>query len=445
MDRPTPLTNARQANVLPFDNLLNIELTATGKYMTYLPHSGFHNQRIALENALVLSQLLNRTLLMPPIRLGRKPIRYLNYDTLSNFVTLSGKEGLNHCLAIPTHLAIPPECFDYLHYTHIPWDWLININGFSLPHLPIQQPGVSFSWIRRKLQLNDTDIQTLADDSPYQYQFLDMSRNASGLKATKYLEDIYIQDLAKNDRRLLRLGTLFGSSRLLLKKNQNVALRDSIRRRMSFSNPILMSIVNEIRDVIAVPYTGAHIRISDGHFEMNSVSHVHAIWWNLIRICYGYSYSQGLELERVFRYSSVDALNATLFEAPTPFQVHDPTDTGTCRGKLHTHPSLVSLNTPLFISTDVDNPLEHPLFSIILQTFPCVLFISDFAAQLIPLYGVRNENDGQSLSQYVIPFLDAMVVGHASIIATTQGSTFGKFIQDVLWKSYHGRDVDQKG
>lgn len=40
------------------------------KYLTYLPHSGFHNQRIEMENALLLSYILNRTLLLPKANLG---------------------------------------------------------------------------------------------------------------------------------------------------------------------------------------------------------------------------------------------------------------------------------------------------------------------------------------------------------------------------------------
>ncbi|KAL8284078.1 hypothetical protein RQP46_005191 [Phenoliferia psychrophenolica] len=42
-------------------------LDESARYLSYLPHSGFHNQRIALTNAFVLSTLLNRTLLVPPI------------------------------------------------------------------------------------------------------------------------------------------------------------------------------------------------------------------------------------------------------------------------------------------------------------------------------------------------------------------------------------------
>lgn len=44
------------------------------KYLSYLPHSGFHNQRIALVNALALGHLLNRTVIVPYVRLGPDPV-----------------------------------------------------------------------------------------------------------------------------------------------------------------------------------------------------------------------------------------------------------------------------------------------------------------------------------------------------------------------------------
>ena len=62
---------------------------ATAKFVGYLPHSGFHNQRIALENALILSRLMNRTLLMPPVRLSNRPIRYAPFDELRVYVERS--------------------------------------------------------------------------------------------------------------------------------------------------------------------------------------------------------------------------------------------------------------------------------------------------------------------------------------------------------------------
>lgn len=79
------------------------------KYLSYLPHSGVHNQRIALENALTLARLLNRTLLVPPIRLGRRPMRYLAFDSLERSLRLSGSEGLGHCGDVPHYISLPVE------------------------------------------------------------------------------------------------------------------------------------------------------------------------------------------------------------------------------------------------------------------------------------------------------------------------------------------------
>lgn len=67
-------------NALPFP--LRVPLGgAEEKFLGYLPHSGFHNQRIELQNALLLATFMNRTLLVPPIWIGW-PTPTLNYDEL---------------------------------------------------------------------------------------------------------------------------------------------------------------------------------------------------------------------------------------------------------------------------------------------------------------------------------------------------------------------------
>lgn len=40
-------------------------------YISYIPHSGFNNQRIQLENALTIASILNKTLILPPLYFGR--------------------------------------------------------------------------------------------------------------------------------------------------------------------------------------------------------------------------------------------------------------------------------------------------------------------------------------------------------------------------------------
>ncbi|KAF9650006.1 hypothetical protein BDM02DRAFT_1688632 [Thelephora ganbajun] len=61
---------------LPQMHQPNPQVQPGEKFLSYLPHSGFHNQRIALENALVLARSLNQTLLVPPVRFGRRTIPY---------------------------------------------------------------------------------------------------------------------------------------------------------------------------------------------------------------------------------------------------------------------------------------------------------------------------------------------------------------------------------
>jgi hypothetical protein len=40
------------------------------KFLAYLPHSGYHNQRIELANSMMLALHMNRTLLVPPVWVG---------------------------------------------------------------------------------------------------------------------------------------------------------------------------------------------------------------------------------------------------------------------------------------------------------------------------------------------------------------------------------------
>ncbi|KAG0280645.1 hypothetical protein BGZ96_001473 [Linnemannia gamsii] len=71
----------------------------TTKYLTFLPHSGFHNQRTELENALLLARLLNRTLIMPKVYLG-PPMPWLSFPLLHSRLLYQTKLGLEHCRAI---------------------------------------------------------------------------------------------------------------------------------------------------------------------------------------------------------------------------------------------------------------------------------------------------------------------------------------------------------
>lgn len=66
----TPATNFMNTRP-PLPQLIPRPAAPNERFLSYLPHSGFHNQRIALTNAILLANMLNRTLLVPPARLGQ--------------------------------------------------------------------------------------------------------------------------------------------------------------------------------------------------------------------------------------------------------------------------------------------------------------------------------------------------------------------------------------
>ena len=140
-----------------------------------------------------------------------------------------------------------------------------------------------------------------------------------------------------------------------------------------------------------------------------------------------------------------------------PSDPSDPsTSTSPARNSLlartmHTAPHLLQFNIPLFIATDARAPAANVLLAPLTRTFPCTYFLGDFAEGRGALEEVRalgklvNGRDGVPLGGFLMPFLDAMVAGRAWGVVGTERSTFSAFVTDILWRTYHGWDIVQRG
>jgi hypothetical protein len=406
------------------------------KFLSYLPHSGFHNQRIALENALTLAHILNRTLVLPPIRLGSKPIRYQNFHTLRHVISHSGKEGLQHCAnQFALDIALAPECLDFFDYTYLPWDWLVNISAFDDSIKTVSGWDLRSSSVIKTLDINSTNVFTLEDTSPYQYRFLD-TLNGSLPSVGKYQEGLLISDLQTSNHDLIQIGTLFGSSRLKLQSDFNRDIRRNIRQNMQFSNAALNHASSSIANRLGTSYIGIHLRVGDGRFQGHGTENTRELWWTLMHDVFKFSPEIASAIEQNLVHCSTDC---TVNKTATNSESND------CRDRLHYDTELQALNIPLYISTDVPNPRNHPLLHSFRRTFPCVFFLDDFPEETRPLDFIVNGYDMIHLKPFILPFVDAMVLGHASQIVTTRGSTFSSFARDVLWRRYHGLDIIERG
>ncbi|KAJ7502840.1 hypothetical protein B0H11DRAFT_606041 [Mycena galericulata] len=449
---PHSLSNPADETIqaIPFDSfqLAAREYDSSEKYISYLPHSGLHNQRIALENAIVLGALTNRTVLIPLIRLGNKPLGYSNSQSLQHILAISDKTGLRHCSQLRS-LFLPPECFDYFDYTHISPEWLFNLTSIDGSPPLVYLDDLSGVSMRGRLQLSKTDILTLRDSTRYHYRFVDTPISDISPLKQKYAENIYIPEFARYPHRLIELGTLFGSSRLRLRDHNNRRIRTKIRQSMEFSSPQLVETANDIEMALGGPYLGAHVRLGDGSFRANSETTLRQVWWKLVHDILQFNVAEALHFERTF----------TVFSSNQPIESRSSgNDSRTrfplsgfypnnlrCRGHRHRSANMDRLNIPLFISTDARSPATDPSFSGFMRTFPCTFFLSDFAVHIQRLDSLQNGYDAAPMKPFLLPLLDAMVVGRAWVVAGTEGSTFSRFIQDVLWRRRHGLDIVERG
>ncbi|KAG6821026.1 hypothetical protein H0H93_007916 [Arthromyces matolae] len=406
-------------------------------FLSYLPHSGFHNQRIAFENALVLARIMNRTLLVPPIFLGSQPIHYSSFDALHDVLTLSNKVGLLHCSRISPLVPLPLECTDYAHQTQISWNWLLDLTRIQQNQRLHQRWNFSESWLYENLHLSKSDISFIKDSAPYQYRFLD-TRNDASPATHKYSESIYISDLVEIPHRLIQLGSLFGSSRLRLKDPSNVLIRGDIREDMYFTNPLLLNVARSIVTSLASlgsSFLGIHLRLGDGDFRANSQTLIQTAWRQVLDTL-NYTHEEFFAEKMVLPAGLDRSINSR------PRQRSSYKKPLMCR-YLHRKPSHLKLNTPIFISTDVDP--GHSVFLEFHRTFPCVFFLYDFPADTAPLDELRSAVDGVNMKQVVLPFLDALILSHAYTFIGTANSTFSTYIQDVLWRKQHNLKIVLRG
>ena len=482
LSRPSLATSlpSSQSGLVQIDRP-NGQVRRDEKFLSYLPHSGFHNQRISLENALVLARLLNRTLLVPPVRFGHRAIPYRNFTVLQRMLDADYTAYLCQLLeanrsgttALQGTLLDLPELPDRcalekkrkpVTYTYLPWGWITDFDFISQLQPTIQTLGSTHPWLPSRFDPHTDDVLVIPDASKYQYRFIDgigsnTSSNPRPSTNMTYSEDISLTHLADHPAKLIQLGSLFGSRRLKLSDPAHKAIRKQIRRHMSLKHPLLQKSSADIATRISGSksgFIGAHLRCNDSYFLETAAEHSRMIWWKLVHGILGLSIerTRQLELGCSATANSPGPLPSKRFISPSKSPIHLPLDYDTltigvgstrkCTGELHTDPDLERLNIPLFIATDSKDPSTDEHINLFRQTFPCVFFLGDFPQEVEQIAAIRDPVGGVEIGNMLVPFLDAMVVARAARVVGTPHSTFSWYVQDVLWRVNHGFDIEER-
>jgi hypothetical protein len=436
---PAGLGKGHAPRPLKSGSALDVGHVTVRRFLAFLPHSGFNNQRIALENAMLLAYILNCTLVVPPARLGA-PLPYRPFSTLERHYLTSAKHEPEECAKGLNYT--PPECIDRRYFTLIPWDELVDLRSvrdeLGLDVLFVRGSETPRQFLRHALGVPDKSIVFLKDRDLYQYRIHDTQHSPDEARPTSKYQDEWHVDYLRtlvDDFPAIHFGSLFGSGRIKLHQPEYVATRTKISRAMVISHSAILDTAHAIRTKITrfsqdrSFYLAVHIRVGDRKFKGAAGENARTIWWYLIAML-GISEETGVKLEHRFLHKlgkngrRPSPRDLPVFKYPIKpwFNSSEP---------YHSHERCVPshedlgmeasyLGVPLFIATDARNPRMHSLFAIFFETFPCTFVLPDFSEDLKPLVSLRRPGDASSVGQFLLPLVDAVVAGHATHVIGTQ-------------------------
>ncbi|KXS18194.1 hypothetical protein M427DRAFT_223723 [Gonapodya prolifera JEL478] len=430
--------------------------------------SGISNQRIELQNCLIMASLLNATLVIPPALLGT-PIPWFALEKMRKLLRIGIETERN-----------PRSCLDKHKYgatcinehgkptrTFVEWGDLINIEGLterlglkivtweefaSLEGIEILDTNI---WRNSTLSSqtivtisDQLDSLSFSDEVLYGYRFTESSTDFWGkpVELAEYtgplvnvrdlraiLDTLYPPDSGK--RHVIQFGSMFGSHRVEVSSANSLQIAHEISTYiLPLSNSRMVNVVNKVVSLLGGTgtYLGVHIRQGDGIFEQEAettMAETLTIMDSWKRRHFDFTTDDqqdniGRQIHWPYdRLGPLSNRNAT--EAANLLDFHsssvDP----------HIFPLLVSCFSPLnvppmpvvFVATDMARPRGSALFVTLSKSFPCTFYLSDFGPALVPL---ENSLDtvGRTNSDHVVSLVDQAVVSMGGAFIGSRRSTF---------------------
>lgn len=384
------------------------------RYMTYLPHSGFHNQRNMLENAVFLSWVLNRTLILPPIIFTKKTIiPHRPYNVLYNMIT---SNMTNNVITCKKKGVEDDECM----FTQLDWEELMDFKFIKkyIRYIHREDQNFNINELYSFLNITDPESQvfTLADETRYDFQYYD-DENITKVSDEQFDHLIHLCSLQKHKEKLIHFGSIYHLNRFNLRFKENIDFINSVRENMIINHPILLDIGDKISEQLGGlgSYIGVHLRLGDMGFDrkfgQKAEENVDYITKLLLNEIGDISLSPN-ELEEIQVSNSNLVSTSTMIEAEKCLRSISPEQR----------------NSPI-IYVASDSPRNDRRLKKFLREFPCVFMLfSNFEKYLDPLRRVKNPRDGALLFRYFVPLTDGIVAARGNEFIGTPESTFSDYV-----------------
>ncbi|OAD79318.1 hypothetical protein PHYBLDRAFT_58368 [Phycomyces blakesleeanus NRRL 1555(-)] len=372
---------------------------STEKYVTYLPHSGFHNQRIALINAMVIAKSLNRTLIMPELNMG-----HANYWLPGKALALQFDDCSRKIFKGPHRVSLN-GCYAFRSYN--PWSVssildLSAVNDQGIRY--VERNDMSLDFFEKNFGLTKDDTYYVQDPTRFSYRIYDNSSMDLG----SFDFPLQLSVLRQRTEPLISFGSLFGSFRLAIEPNSELWwLREYLTAELGISHSVIMQDSLSIASHLGGPgnYISIHIRQGDGSFRKalkSTIVHVQA------------------HLEKIKGRADPDAV-----EAMRQLSVPDRLKACVVVNHTVTDPHL----RVIFMATDAHNSRES--MADFHYAFPCMFTLNDFSNVISNLIETDHS--------IFLPLVDAEVASHSSRFVGTPKSTFSKYIKyrQRRWLKYY--------
>ncbi|CAH1763580.1 4219_t:CDS:2 [Entrophospora sp. SA101] len=373
------------------DNGLN-DNDGSEKYITFVPHSGFHNQRIGLENAIFIAWFLNRTLIVPPALLLTK-FRV----PFGKMIRLSKRLKAESVDSVCGNIKINKEkkkCEEFhSSYTLYPYDQLFDFTFIRQNLKTINTPNFDIDTVIEMLNITEPRKEIYLDfTTKDRNQMYDTGEKPYTMSDNKTLESLQL--LKKRPEKLIYFGSLFGSGRI--RKNLKSSRTFSERFQKSFvpSNPVMLNVVASIVEKMggAGNYISSHARGGDGSFATKSEEH----FTDLVR-----------QIDK--KYPEISPYLISLKNKCPPIEKNETTK-----------------RKNLYVASDINR--EYESMKVFLDKFPCLKMLSDFEDQLEPYKSLINPVDNKVMSHFLIPLTDLMIAANGFDVFTIGGSTYGGYL-----------------
>ncbi|KAG1474137.1 hypothetical protein G6F56_000532 [Rhizopus delemar] len=392
------------------------------RYITYYPHSGLHNQRLAIINAIVLAKALNRTLILPEINIGKGT----SWAPTSRY-----ERKMSLC---PLYHRASDDCSDFRKYVPLPAETIFDLSAARAKGVRIvYRTSMSETYFQDEWSASEQDIYRIQDKIRLSYRVYDLKSNDDNLR--NFTQRIDIEDLATRQERFMVFGSLHYTNRLALSDPQLTWFINYLREEISLGHPVVIKQALRVVSRLGGPdnFVGVHLRQGDGFFKKSMMETVDAVRLALEQ--------DSLSFTQTGQLTVPGTQSLTFLESETVQRLQEISDIDQLLDQCllvqskDGHPRL----RLIYMATDTPQP--RITLTDLHKEFPCVFTLSDFPGVIQDIVsanpmGTGNEivdaeyeRVGSTLNGLLIPMVDAEITSHGSAFIGTKKSTFSSYIK----------------